>query len=242
MLTEQELQRYNRHIILPEIGIEGQIKIKNAKVLVVGAGGLGSPVLLYLTAAGIGTIGIMDNDTVDISNLQRQVLYNSNEIGVEKALLAKDKLQQQNTFSQFKVYTHRLNSENAVDIVSNYDIVVDCTDNFDSRYIINDACVQCNKPFVFGSVLNYEGQVSVFNYNGGITYRDLFPEKPEAENIPGQDKIGLFGVLPGIIGCMQVNEVVKMVTNVGEPLSGKLLVFNCLNMNYMILNIGYTET
>lgn len=237
MLTEQEIRRYNRHIILPEIGVDGQEKIKNAKVLVVGAGGLGSPVLLYLTAAGIGTIGIMDNDSVDISNLQRQVLYNSDEIGLEKAVLAKKKLEKQNVFSSFKVYTHRLTRENAAKIVSEYDIVVDCTDNFDSRYVINDACVACNKPFVFGSVLNYEGQVSVFNYNNGKTYRDLFPEKPEELNIPGQNEIGLFGVLPGIIGCMQVNEVIKLITHIGEPLSNKLLMFNCLNMNTLVLNI-----
>jgi molybdopterin/thiamine biosynthesis adenylyltransferase len=237
MLTELELKRYNRHIILPEVGIEGQQKIKNAKVLIVGAGGLGSPVLMYLTAAGIGTIGIIDNDTVDISNLQRQILYSNDDIGIGKSALAVEKLKKQNPNTTFIHYNDRLNTGNAAGIVSNFDMVIDCTDNFDSRYIINDACVRCGKPFVFGSVLNYEGQVSVFNYNDGPTYRSLFPEKMANEDIPGHNEIGLFGVLPGIIGCMQANEAIKIITGIGEILSGKLLIFNCLSMNFMLLEI-----
>lgn len=237
MFTENELKRYNRHIILPEVGTSGQEKIKNSSVLVVGAGGLGSPVLLYLTAAGIGKIGIIDNDRVDISNLQRQILYTTDEIGLCKSETAKKKLRKLNPETDFIHYDSRLTRENAHEIVANYDIVVDCTDNFDSRYIINDACVALNKPYVFGSVLNYEGQVSVFNYRNGPVYRDLFPEKMESVDIPGAEAIGLFGVLPGIVGSLQVNEVLKIILGLDDSLSGKLLIFNCLKMSWILLDI-----
>jgi len=231
-MTTEELKRYNRHIILPEIGLEGQMKLKQAKVLVIGAGGLGCPVLQYLTGAGVGTLGIVDDDKVDESNLQRQILYHTNDVGRPKAEVAAERLKAQNPFCEFKVYGARLTAANAVDVLSGYDIVVDGSDNFPTRYLVGDACVMLNKPLVFGSVFKFEGQVAVFNFNGSATYRCLFPQPPNAEEVPNCSDIGVLGVLPGIVGLLQANEVIKMITGVGEVLAGKLLRFDALSVNF----------
>lgn len=230
-MTDKELTRYNRHIILPEIGIEGQEKLKQAKVLVIGAGGLGCPVLQYLVAAGVGHIGIVDNDKVDESNLQRQILYSTEDIGKYKAEVAKEKLLKQNPFVNLTSHTCFLTSKNAIEIINQYNIIVDGSDNFPTRYLVNDACVILNKPLVFGSIFKFEGQVSVFNYKGGPTYRCLYPAPPAANEVPNCSEIGVIGVLPGIIGTLQSNEVIKIITGIGEVLSGKLLTVDAPSMN-----------
>jgi len=231
-MTSEELTRYNRHIILPEIGLEGQEKLKQAKVLVIGAGGLGCPVLQYLVAAGVGHIGIVDDDKVDESNLQRQILYSTWDIGKSKAITAFEKLSAQNPYCQLKAYPVRLNNGNALEILKDYDIVVDGTDNFPTRYLVNDACVILDKPLVFGSVFKFEGQVAVFNYNGSATYRCLYPQPPAADEVPNCSEIGVLGVLPGIVGVIQANEVIKMITETGEVLSNKLLRLDALSMSF----------
>ncbi|MBI2269571.1 MAG: molybdopterin-synthase adenylyltransferase MoeB [Bacteroidetes bacterium] len=232
MFSTAELNRYNRHIILPEIGIEGQKKLKQAKVLVIGAGGLGCPVLQYLAAAGVGHIGIIDDDRVDESNLQRQILYSTGDIGKCKAEVAKEKLSAQNPFVHLISHISYLISDNAISIIKDYNLVVDCSDNFPTRYLVNDACVLLNKPLVFGSIFKFEGQVSVFNYKGGPTYRCLYPAPPPANEVPNCSEIGVIGVLPGIIGTLQANEVIKIITGIGEVLSGKLLTLDTLSMNF----------
>lgn len=232
MLTTNEIKRYNRHIILPEVGMSGQEKLKNAKVFVVGAGGLGSPVLLYLAAAGVGTIGIADDDNVDESNLQRQVLYTSDDVGKPKALHAKKKLLALNPNIEVVSYQERVNRDNILNLISKYDIVVDGSDNFSTRYLVSDACVILKKPLVFGSIFKFEGQVSVFNYNDGPTYRCLYPDQPGEDEVPNCSQIGVIGVLPGIIGTLQANEVIKIITGIGEVLSGKLLMFDALLMDF----------
>jgi adenylyltransferase/sulfurtransferase len=228
-LTEAEWKRYNRHIILAEIGLEGQEKIKNAKVLVVGAGGLGCPVLQYLTAAGVGTIGVIDPDKVDETNLQRQVLYAINDIGTNKAETAVAKLSGQNPYVHFDTFTYSLTKENVLQIFPIYDIIIDGTDNFATRYLVNDACVILDKPFVSGSIYKFEGQVSVFNYHNGPTYRCLYPEPGDT---PSCSEVGVLGTLPGFTGCIMANEVLKMITGTGDVLSGKLLVMDLLAMNF----------
>jgi adenylyltransferase/sulfurtransferase len=235
MFSKEEKAQYNRHFILDLIGIEGQKKLKKSKVLVVGAGGLGCPILQYLTAAGVGTIGIIDNDTVDQSNLQRQILFSKEDIGKAKAICAAKRLQQLNPFITFKTYIEYLSSENAMSIFSEYDIIVDGSDNFQTRYLTNDAAVLSKKPLVFGAVFKFEGQVSVFNYKNGPTYRCLFPTPPNANSIPNCSDIGVLGVLPGIIGCLQANETLKIICGLEEILSGKLLSFNALNLQQNIL-------
>ena len=241
MLTGEEKARYNRHIILDQVGREGQEKLKVAKVLVIGAGGLGCPILQYLTAAGVGTIGIVDFDTVDASNLQRQVLFDTTDVGQGKAEVAARKLALQNPYVSLVTHPERLTSENALDLFKAYDIIVDGTDNFPTRYLVNDACVLTNKPLVFGSIFKFEGQVAVFNYEGGPTYRCLFPTPPEAGEVPNCAQIGVIGVLPGLIGTIQANEVIKLITSIGSPLSGKLLVLDALTMNTMILEVQRSE-
>jgi molybdopterin/thiamine biosynthesis adenylyltransferase/rhodanese-related sulfurtransferase len=231
-MTNEELKRYARHIILSEIGLEGQQKLKQARVLVIGAGGLGCPVLQYLTAAGVGTIGIVDFDKVDGSNLQRQVLYSTEDVGKPKAQIAKEKLGKQNPYINLIAHVTQLTAVNALEIISLYDIVVDGSDNFATRYLVNDACVMLNKILVFGSIFKFDGQVSVFNYNDGPTYRCLYPEPPAEGEVPNCAEIGVIGVLPGIIGTLQANEVIKIIVGVGEVLSGKLLVFNALTMQF----------
>ncbi|MEI6866341.1 molybdopterin-synthase adenylyltransferase MoeB [Flavicella sp.] len=238
MFSKKEKQQYNRHFILDSIGVEGQIKLKKSKVLVVGAGGLGCPILQYLTAAGVGTIGIIDNDIVDQSNLQRQILFSIDDIGKPKATAAAIRLTKLNPYIQFKTYISFLSSENALDIFSKYDIIVDGSDNFQTRYLTNDAAVLTNKPLVFGAVFKFEGQISVFNYKNGPTYRCLFPDPPKANSIPNCSDIGVLGVLPGIIGCYQANEVLKIICGIGEIMSGKLLSLNTLNLQQNILKFN----
>ena len=224
-----ELKRYNRHIILPEIGLEGQQKLKLAKVLVIGAGGLGCPLLQYLAAAGVGTISIIDSDKIDESNLHRQILYSSNDVGKNKADIAAKKLSELNPFIKIIPIVSYLNSENALQLFSDFDIIIDGSDNFATRYLVNDACVILNKPFVSGSIYKFQGQISVFNYHDGPTYRCLYPEPGE---IPNCAEIGVLGVLPGIVGCLMANETIKMIIGNGEVLSGKLLVFDSLTMQF----------
>ncbi|MBD0835812.1 HesA/MoeB/ThiF family protein [Aestuariibaculum suncheonense] len=232
------MNRYSRHIILSEIGQIGQDKLSNTKVLVVGAGGLGCPILQYLAAAGIGTLGIVDFDVVDITNLQRQILFGTASIGQNKALAAKQRLKDLNDSISVIEYQERLTHKNALDLFDQYDIIVDGTDNFETRYLINDACVITNKPLVFGAIYKFEGQVSVFNYQNGPTYRCLFPEAPEKNTVPNCSEIGVLGVLPGIIGSMQANEVLKIILGIGNTLSGKLLCYNALHSQTTVLNIS----
>ncbi|WP_418604108.1 molybdopterin-synthase adenylyltransferase MoeB [Hwangdonia sp.] len=233
--------RYNRHIILSEIGQTGQDKISNAKVLVIGAGGLGCPVLQYLTAAGVGTIGIIDFDVVEISNLQRQVLFGKSSLGQNKAMAAKQRLEDLNNEISIIAYPEKLTHKNAINLFNQYDIIVDGTDNFATRYLSNDACLLTNKPLVFGAIYKFEGQVSVFNYNNGPSYRCLFPNPPKKDTIPNCSEIGVLGVLPGIIGSMQANEVLKIILNLGDVLSGKLLCYNALTSKTSILKINRNE-
>ncbi len=235
MLSEKEQLRYQRQLILPEIGTAGQLKLQAAKVLVIGAGGLGCPVLKYIAAAGVGTIGIVDGDVVEESNLQRQILYTSADIGKPKAIVAKERIEQLNPFVTIEAHTVLINAENAQEIIKPYDVVVDGTDNFATRYLVNDACVMLSKPLIFGSIYKFEGQVSVFNYNDGPTYRCLFPEPPGADEAPNCAAIGVVASLPGIIGTVQANEVIKIITQYGEVLSGKLWVIDVASMQTQML-------
>lgn len=228
-LSTEEIKRYDRHIRLQEVGVEGQEELKSARVLVVGAGGLGCPVLQYLTAAGVGNIGVIDGDVVAVSNLQRQILFGHNDVGQFKAEVAVRKLKDQNPYVDFDVYNEFLTVENALGIIRRYDIVVDGTDNFPTRYLVNDACVILKKPLVYGSIFKFEGQVSVFNYKGGPSYRCVYPDMPKASDVPNCSEVGVLGVLPGLVGTMMVNECLKMVLEIGEVSSGKVQVFNSLN-------------
>jgi molybdopterin/thiamine biosynthesis adenylyltransferase/rhodanese-related sulfurtransferase/molybdopterin converting factor small subunit len=234
LFTKEELARYNRHIIIPGFGIEAQQKLKTAKVLVIGSGGLGSPVLLYLAAAGVGTIGIVDFDVVDDSNLQRQVLFGVNEIGKPKVEAARRRLESLNPYIRLNVYNTHLNSGNALDIVKDYDVIADGTDNFPTRYLVNDASVLLGKPNIYASIFQFEGQVSVFNYRNAVgelgpNYRDLYPTPPPPGLVPSCAEGGVLGVLPGIIGSLQALEVIKVITGVGETLSGRFYIFDALN-------------
>lgn len=240
--TKEELARYNRHIIIPDFGIEAQKKLKAAKVLVIGSGGLGSPLLLYLAAAGVGTLGIVDLDVVDDSNLQRQVLFGVQDIGTSKVEAAKIRLKQLNPHIKIKTYNTQFTSKNALEIIRDYDVVADGTDNFPTRYLVNDVSVLAGIPNVYASIFQFEGQVSVFNYtdkNGtkGPNYRDLYPTPPEPGLIPNCAEGGVLGVLPGIIGSLQANEVIKVITGVGEPLSGRFFVFDALTFETRTLKI-----
>ncbi len=228
MLINKEKDRYSRHLILAGFGEEAQLKLKKAKVLVVGAGGLGCPALLYLTAAGVGTISIIDDDKVSESNLQRQILFNNEDVGKEKVFAAKEKLNAQNPFIKIETYSEKITKKNALDIIKDHDLVIDGSDNFATRYLLNDACVILNKPLVYGAIYKFEGQVSVFNYKNGPTYLCLFPEPPNEGEMPACGEVGVLGVLPGIIGTWQATEAIKIITGVGEPLSGKLLSFDLL--------------
>lgn len=240
MLSQEEKIRYNRHIILDQIGMEGQLSMRAAKVLVIGAGGLGCPVLQYLTAAGVGTIGIVDFDKIDHSNLQRQILFDTTDVGQAKAAVAARKLALQNPHISIVPHEVKLSSANALELIEQYDIVVDGTDNFPTRYLVNDACVLAQKPLVFGSIFKFEGQVSVFNFEDGPTYRCLFPNPPQPGEVPNCAQIGVIGVLPGLIGTIQANEVIKIITGVGEVLSGKLLVMDALTMRTNLLKFKKT--
>lgn len=236
------MSRYSRHIILSEIGQIGQDKLTNAKVLVVGAGGLGCPVLQYLAAAGIGTLGIIDFDTVEESNLQRQVLFGSLSLGQNKAISAKKRLEDLNETITINAYPYKLDYQNSFDLFNQYDIIVDGSDNFETRYLVNDACIITNKPLVFGAIYKFEGQVSVFNYQNGPSYRCLFPNPPKKDAVPNCSEIGVLGVLPGIIGSMQANEVLKIVLGIGNVLNGKLLCYNALTSQTSTLKINKSET
>jgi len=232
--SKEELSRYDRHIIIPDFGFEAQKKLKAAKVLVIGSGGLGSPALLYLAAAGVGTIGIIDFDVVDDSNLQRQVLFGVDEIGKPKVEAAKKRLESLNPYINIRIYNEQLTSQNALDIIKDYDVVADGTDNFPTRYLVNDACVLLGKPNVYASIFQFEGQVSVFNYTNkkgelGPNYRDLYPTPPPPGLVPSCAEGGVLGVLPGIIGSLQALEVIKVITGVGETLSGRFVIFDALN-------------
>jgi adenylyltransferase/sulfurtransferase len=240
--SKEELERYSRHLIIPEFNIEGQRRLKSARVLVVGTGGLGAPLLQYLTAAGVGTIGVVDFDTVDASNLQRQVLFTLDDVGRPKAEAAVARLRRQNPHVQFEVYPVRLTSENALSIIGRYDVVADGTDNFPTRYLVNDACVLTGKVNVYASIFRFEGQVSVFNYRGGPHYRDLFPEPPPPGLVPSCAEGGVLGVLPGIIGSVQASEVIKVITGVGQPLSGRLFLFDALHFETRIVKIGKDQS
>lgn len=242
MLTSEEKKQYNRHLILDKIGEQGQLKLKKAKVLVIGAGGLGCPVLQYLTAAGVGTIGIIDDDLVDQSNLQRQVLYTTDDIGVSKAVTAAKRLAKLNPFVNFNVYQEKLTQENAVSLFYNYDIIVDGSDNFSTRYLANDASVLTNKPLVYGAVFKFEGQVSVFNYKGSGTYRCLYPTPPKPKESPNCGEIGVLGVLPGIIGSLQANETLKIICKIGAVLADKLLIYDSLKMHQIVLKYERNST
>jgi len=241
-LSSDERKQYNRHLILKEIGESGQLKLKQAKVLVIGAGGLGCPVLQYLTAAGVGTIGIIDHDVVDQSNLQRQILYTMEDIGCSKAETAAKRLSKLNPFVHFNTYAKKLNVDNALSLCSEYDIIVDGSDNFATRYLVNDAAVLTNKPLVYGAIFKFEGQVSVFNYLGSATYRCLYPTPPKPEDSPNCSEIGVLGVLPGIIGSLQANEVLKMITGLGMVMTNKLLLFDALSMQQQVLNFEKDTT
>jgi len=236
-LSNEEKSRYSRHILLKEVKEEGQLKLKNAKVLVIGAGGLGSPILQYLAAAGVGTIGIIDFDVIEESNLQRQVLFNSDDVGKSKALTAKEKLEKKNPFISIAAFDEKLTVDNAVPLFSKYDIIVDGTDNFSTRYLINDASVLTNKPLVYGAIHRFEGQISVFNYQDSATYRCLFPEPPEEDSVQSCSEVGVIGILPSIIGSFQANEVLKIILNIGDILSNKLLIFNALTMQQLDVKI-----
>ncbi|MFD2528214.1 HesA/MoeB/ThiF family protein [Polaribacter marinaquae] len=235
-LSTEEYKQYNRHLILDKIGEQGQLKLKKAKVLVIGAGGLGCPVLQYLSAAGVGNIGIIDDDVVDQSNLQRQILYTIDDIGLSKAKVAAKRLSSLNPFIKFDVYQEKLTRENAIRLFKKYDIVVDGSDNFSTRYLANDAAVIANKPLVYGAIFKFEGQVSVFNYNKSATYRCLYPTPPQPDESPNCSEIGVLGVLPGIIGSFQANETIKIICEIGIVLSNKLLLYNTLTMQQVTLN------
>ena len=230
MLSKQEQSRYQKQTMLPEIGLAGQEKLCAAKVLVIGAGGLGCPVLQYLAAAGVGTLGIADGDVVSLSNLQRQVLYTEEETGQRKVTVAGKKLHALNPHININTYPYFIDATNALQVMGGYDIIVDGSDNFGTRYLVNDACVMLGKPMVSGAIYKFEGQVSVFNYNNGPTYRCIFPEPPAAGESPNCADIGVIAPLPGVIGAIQANEVIKMITGVGEVLAGKLLVIDTLTM------------
>lgn len=232
-----DINRYARHISLPQIGLVGQKTISKSNILVIGAGGLGSPVILYLAAAGVGRIGIIDFDEVDVSNLQRQVIHSNSSVGQNKAESARRRIKELNPEVEVKIWKDRLTPENGMEIFQDgWDIVVDGTDNLPTRYLIDDLCSILNLPWVYGSIYRFEGQVSVFNFNGGPVYRDLFPEAPPSESIPSCAEGGVLGVLPGVIGAIQATEVIKAITGVGELLSGKLLIYDAEKMDFNRLN------
>ena len=227
-------ERYTRQTTLKGFGQEGQQKLADAKVLVIGAGGLGVPVLTYLNAMGVGTIGIMDSDTVSITNLHRQVLYGQSDVGQSKVISALEKLKAQNSDTEIVVYDTFLTTKNALEVIADYDVVVDTSDNFPTRYLVNDACVILNKSFVYGALHGYEGQVSVFNYEDGPTYRCLFPNMPNENEVPNCNEHGVLGIIPGIIGNLQALETIKVITGIGEALSGKLLVFDGIPARHFV--------
>ncbi len=236
-LTKAELARYHRHLIMPEVGPEGQKKIKNASVLCVGAGGLGSPLALYLAAAGVGRLGIVDFDTVDESNLQRQILHDTPSVGTSKLASAKKRLLALNPHISVETHETKLNSTNAVDLFKKYDIIADGTDNFPTRYLVNDACVLTGKPNVYGSIFRFEGQLSIFAAKDGPCYRCLYPEPPPPGLVPSCAEAGVLGVLPGVIGTMQAIEALKLILGIGKPLIGRLMLYDALEQSWLTLKV-----
>lgn len=237
-LSPDELQRYHRHLILPGVGEEGQRKLKAARVLLVGAGGLGSPAALYLAAAGVGHLGIVDADAVELSNLQRQVLHGTRDVGRAKVASAYDRLHDLNPSVDVATFHTRLTSANAMEILRSYDVIVDGSDNFQTRYLINDACVLLGKPNVFGSVIRFDGQAAVFGAEGGPCYRCLFREPPPPGLVPNCAEGGVFGVLPGLVGVIQATETIKLITGAGEPLVGRLLLIDALRMRFRTIDLA----
>ena len=237
-LSLDEKERYKKHLTLKEIGFKGQLKLKNSSVICIGAGGLGSSVLLYLAASGIGRIGIVDNDQVEKSNLQRQIIHETNTVGNLKINSAQERIKRFNPNIEVTTFNKRINSKNVIEIIKDFDIVCDCSDNFGTRYLINDACLILNKALVFGSVQGFEGQISVFNLNKkSPNLRDLLPESPVKNNIPSCEEFGVVGVSTGLIGILQVNEIIKIILKKGEILDGKIMIFDLLNMNIKTLNL-----
>ncbi|QIS05781.1 adenylyltransferase/sulfurtransferase MoeZ [Nocardia brasiliensis] len=240
-LTKDEVARYSRHLIIPDLGVDGQKRLKNAKVLVIGAGGLGSPALLYLAAAGVGTLGIVEFDEVDASNLQRQIIHGESDIGKPKADSARESILEINSGIEVRLHKLRLEPDNAVELFAEYDLIVDGTDNFATRYLVNDAAVLAGKPYVWGSIYRFEGQVSVFWEDApdgrGINYRDLYPEAPPPGMVPSCAEGGVLGVLCASIGSVMVTEAIKLITGIGEPLLGRLMVYDALDMNYRTIKL-----
>ncbi|RDI96619.1 molybdopterin-synthase adenylyltransferase MoeB [Meiothermus sp. QL-1] len=232
MWSKEELDRYARHIVLPGVGGAGQARLRQSAVLVVGAGGLGAPALLYLAAAGVGRLGLVEMDRVDLSNLQRQVLYDTPSIGQPKAEVARSRLQDLNPHIQIETHPVRLTAQNALPILASYDLVLDCSDNFPTRYLVNDACVLLGKPLVYGAIHQFEGQLSVFHYQGGPCYRCLFPKPPAPHSVPSCAEAGVFGVLPGVVGSLMATEALKVLLGLGEVLSGKLLHYDGLKARF----------
>ncbi len=236
-LSKEEVMRYSRHLIMPEVGMEGQLKLKQAKVLCIGTGGLGAPLGLYLAAAGVGRIGLVDFDVVDSTNLQRQVLFGTSDVGRPKITAAADRLRNLNPDIRIDTFETHLSSENALDIMKDYDIVVDGTDNFPTRYLVNDACVILGKPNVYGSIFRFEGQITIFGYPDGPCYRCLYPEPPPPGLVPSCAEGGVLGVLPGIVGTIQAAETLKLIIGKGDPLVGRLLLFDALAMKFRELKL-----
>ena len=241
-LSNDEVKRYSRHLIMPEVGVEGQKKLKAASVLLIGTGGLGSPLGLYLASAGVGRIGLVDFDVVDFTNLQRQILYTTEDVGKPKLQAAKARLQGINPFITIETHDARLSSENAMEILNGYDVVADGTDNFPTRYLVNDACVLLGKPNVYGSIFRFEGQASVFDASKGPCYRCLYPEPPPPGLVPSCAEGGVLGILPGIIGTIQATETIKLILGNGEPLIGRLLLFNAMKMKFRELKLRKSPT
>jgi sulfur-carrier protein adenylyltransferase/sulfurtransferase len=237
-LSDDETTRYSRHLRIDEVGIEGQKRLKAARAVVVGCGGLGSPILLYLAAAGIGTLGLIDADVVDLTNLQRQVLFDTHSIGKPKADEAAKRLSALNPAINIVAHRTRIDRTNALELLINYDIIIDGSDNFATRYLLNDACVLLNKPLVYGAIYKFEGQVAVFNHQNSANYRDLFPTPPPPELAPNCAEAGVLGVLPGIIGCMQANEALKIIVGFGEPLAGKLFMIDTQTLTSRTIKIS----
>jgi sulfur-carrier protein adenylyltransferase/sulfurtransferase len=236
-LSKDEILRYSRHLIMPEVGMEGQLKLKDAKVLLVGAGGLGAPLGMYLAAAGVGRIGIVDFDVVDFTNLQRQVIHGTKDVGKKKLDSAAETMLDINPFVQIDKHEVALSSENAMDIIKDYDMVIDGTDNFPTRYLVNDACVLAGKPNVYGSIFRFEGQATVFAYPGGPCYRCLYPEPPPPGLVPSCAEGGVLGILPGTVGLIQATEAVKLILGIGEPLVGRLMLYDALAMRFRELKL-----
>src|SRR5581483_6827463 len=236
-LSNDEIQRYSRHLIMPEVGMEGHLKIKNARVLCIGAGGLGSPLALYLGAAGVGTLGIVDFDVVDYTNLQRQIIHSTADVGRKKLESAAEKLKALNPFLNIRTFETKLTSENALELFREFDIIADGTDNFPTRYLVNDACVLTGKPNVYGSIFRFEGQASVFATEEGPCYRCLYPEPPPPGLVPSCAEGGVLGILPGLVGVMQATEVIKLILGKGEPLIGRLLLIDALGMKFRELKL-----